>query len=312
MSVENIKCPICYSDGAKLLKDGGDSTWECLRCGGPFTLTVRARSRTYNAEESAKVALALRQMRNREEVPYVDVSLIDAIIQNAHIPTPREQLDNFILWLGKSAGSDFGIRQNVHPYTAAGVMGSISPDSARNLLSSYQNEGLLQFDLYGKEIVWLTAKGWDRFFELQHTSVESHLAFMAMRFSPDLDENYRKYWKPAVAQTGFNLETVIENQGAGVIDNQIRVKIRRSRFLLVEMTHSNQNAYWEAGFGEGLGRPVIYLCEKGYFDDPKTKPTFNVSHSRHVLWEQDKLDSACRELIAAIRVELPAEAKQED
>jgi nucleoside 2-deoxyribosyltransferase len=44
------------------------------------------------------------------------------------------------------------------------------------------------------------------------------------------------------------------------IDDQMRVALRTSRFVVADLTRGNRGAYWEAGFAEGLGRPVIYTC----------------------------------------------------
>jgi nucleoside 2-deoxyribosyltransferase len=51
------------------------------------------------------------------------------------------------------------------------------------------------------------------------------------------------------------------------ISTQLRVNIRRSRFLVCDLTHGNRGAYWESGFAEGLGKPAIYTCRKDVFED---------------------------------------------
>ena len=38
--------------------------------------------------------------------------------------------------------------------------------------------------------------------------------------------------------------------------------IRDAKFVIADLTHDNNGAYWEAGYAEGLGKPVIYICEK--------------------------------------------------
>jgi hypothetical protein len=83
------------------------------------------------------------------------------------------------------------------------------------------------------------------------------------------------------------------------------VEIRRSK-LFSELTGGNQGAYWEAGFAEGLSRPVIYTCEK------KTDIHFDTNHCQTVFWEEDKLDEAMDELKATIRNAFPGETKEED
>lgn len=88
------------------------------------------------------------------------------------------------------------------------------------------------------------------------------------------------------------------------------MELRRSRFTIAELTDDNSGAYWEAGYAEGLGRPVIYTCGKGFFDGPGTH--FDTNHHQTIVWESGALDDAAAQLKAMIRVTLPEEAIQED
>lgn len=95
------------------------------------------------------------------------------------------------------------------------------------------------------------------FEELKRSIPESQTAFMAMPFGdPLLDRVFEECFKPAVAETGYQLRRIMDEQKAGLIDDQLRVAIRGARFTNAELTDANLGAYWEAGFAEGLGRPV--------------------------------------------------------
>ncbi len=86
---------------------------------------------------------------------------------------------------------------------------------------------------------------------------------------------------------------------AGLIDDQMRVQIRDARFVIAELTHENRGAYWEAGYAEGLGKPVIYMCEREKFEVAKTH--FDVNHCTTVCWSEDDRDGFCGELVAVLR-----------
>jgi hypothetical protein len=89
------------------------------------------------------------------------------------------------------------------------------------------------------------------------------------------------------------------------------VALRTSRFVVSDLSYQNNyGAYWEAGFAEGLGRPVIYTCRKEEWDERKTH--FDTNHLNTIIWDPDKLDDAALRLIATIRATLPAEAKMTD
>src|SRR3546814_6925901 len=72
---------------------------------------------------------------------------------------------------------------------------------------------------------------------------------------------------------------------AGIIDNIMRSQIRDAAFVIVDLTHDNSGAYWEAGYAEGLGKPVIYICEKAKFDKAKTH--FDTNHCTTVVRSEE-------------------------
>ena len=137
------------------------------------------------------------------------------------------------------------------------------------------------------------------------------MVFMAMPFGDDeLDQVYRRHLRPAVAKTGFILQRVDEQPTAGLIDYNMELMIRRSRFVIADLTQENRGAYWEAGFAEGLGKPVVYTCRRSYFEQHKTH--FDTSHRQTVTWSSDTIDADMDRLKTIIRVTLPSDAKLED
>jgi nucleoside 2-deoxyribosyltransferase len=148
------------------------------------------------------------------------------------------------------------------------------------------------------------------FEELQRGKSTSRIAFMAMQFGDaELDGIYKDHFKIGVATSGFDLKRVDEGQPAGLIDDLLRVKIRQCRFLIADLTHQNRGAYWEAGYAEGLGKPVIYTCRKDVFESKSEGTHFDTNHHLTVVWERDRLDDAVEKLKATIRATLPDEAK---
>ena len=118
--------------------------------------------------------------------------------------------------------------------------------------------------------------------------------------------------KPAVEMAGFELRTLAEPQAAGLIDDHLRVALRTARFVISDLTSGNKGAYWEAGFAEGLGRPVIYSCRKAEWENKDTKPHFDTNHLNTIIWTHDDPGTARENLKATIRATLPAESKLTD
>ena len=112
-----------------------------------------------------------------------------------------------------------------------------------------------------------------------------------------LDAFVRYVVKPAVKNaTGCDLVTLHDVATAGIIDNILRVKIRDAKFVIADLTHDNRGAYWEAGYAEGLGKPVIYICETTKFDEKKTH--FDTNHCTTIPWSRDD-DGGFRERLTA-------------
>jgi nucleoside 2-deoxyribosyltransferase len=121
---------------------------------------------------------------------------------------------------------------------------------------------------------------------------------------------FEKCLAPAVEQTGFDLR--MASQKAGLIDAVIEDEIRRCRFVIADLSDNNAGAYWEAGFAEGLGKPVIYVCVAKGKDGAPRVTHFDTNHRQTVTWDLSEPEETARTLKAVIRNTLLGEANQED
>ena len=126
------------------------------------------------------------------------------------------------------------------------------------------------------------------------------MCFMAMEFDDyQLERVLSEHIKPVVQQNfGIVVKTSRDINRAGLIDNIIRDGILGSKLVIADLTHANNGAYWESGFAEGCGIPVIYICEKRIFNTVRTH--FDTSHLMTVLWSIDKMDTFESDLIQTI------------
>ena len=121
-----------------------------------------------------------------------------------------------------------------------------------------------------------------------------------MKFNdPELDSFVNEVVKPATREIGYDLVDIRDVARAGVIDNIMRAQIEDAAFVIADLTHDNSGAYWEAGYAEGLGKPVVYICEKTKFEEASTH--FDTNHCTTVPWSSDDPDGFRRELIATLR-----------
>ena len=195
------------------------------------------------------------------------------------------------------------------------IIGAFNLKSTVQLTKELQQIGILKFELDGTvgiinnslcgvvipQAINLTLKGWERYEVERHGKFKGNYGFIAMQFNdPKLDSFVCEVVKPAVKKgINYKLEDMRDVPQAGIIDNIMRIKIRDAAFVIADLTHDNNGAYWEAGYAEGLGKPVIYICEKEKFK--KEKSHFDTNHCTTVPWSRDNDKGFCKELIATLR-----------
>lgn len=314
-----MKCPVCeepLNSEPVLQSQLNNARYACANC-GTFIITALAASELdavpkQNEIVRAILSHALRKMQ-ANGTPTLTESLFKKIIQRP-LPTAPEQCDNLILWFGNSL-SFAGHRVWIQPETHRAVLGAVNAYAFGQVLRHLEKQGLIELQtpasVESKSHATLSVDGWAYYEKLRRNNPQSRVAFMAMQYgNEDLDRLVKEVFKPAVAKTGFDLQRLDENQRAGLIDDRLRVEIRNARFMIADLTDDNQGAYWEAGFAEGLSKPVIYICEKKKFKEKKTH--FDTNHHLTVRWDKDSPQDAAEELKATIRATLPDTARMTD
>ena len=284
--------------------------FDCTFC-GRFALTWDAEQHVQswmneggNRQRKAVIlAYALRRVQaTNDDWPLLDADWVKRIIEAGTLPDVQEQADNVVRWMATNVavGATATLTHKEH----GAIFGMESPDNFAlviDALSEFVNGHRAGLDT---AMVKLTFKGWQRAAELRRGAPSGRKAFMAMQFGdPRLDRVVESCFKPAVLATGFELRRLNDNQPAGLIDDQMRVDIQGAWFLVADLTHGNRGSYWEAGYAEGFGKPVIYTCQRAAWQGEARH--FDTNHHLHILWEDDKLEEAARKLKATIRATLP-------
>lgn len=234
------------------------------------------------------------------------------------VPSIQKQINNLIMLIGDEKGGKLSSLPSLRfdngsasGFRLVSCVGAFNHNAFRQLVRiCFDEELVYPFELGGAVEVQnkpkgfsyeqircnpldlsLTYKGWQRYEQLK-TGHAGNTVFLAMQFGKDdkeKAENNKFYaaLKDIVENEklgGFKLDRMDKKPQAGIIDDIMRTRIRESRFLLVDLSHENKGAYWEAGFAEGLDKPVIYLCYKKKFK----KVHFDVNHCTILEWEWDK------------------------
>lgn len=188
------------------------------------------------------------------------------------------------------------------------IIGAPSDEFVEQLIEDLKERGTIKGHLSPEKggpssffFVTLTLHGWEQYEAERRGEFKGNYGFIAMQFNDsELDPFVKDIVKPAVKEgIGYDLVDMRDVAQAGVIDNILRTQIRDAAFLIVDLTHDNPGAYWEAGYAEGLGKPVIYICEKAKFDKKKTH--FDTNHCTTVPWSKDADEGFKQSLIATLR-----------
>lgn len=302
----DFKCPFC----GEIHQNRSFCGPIIFRCLGMFCLDIEECDRElsirrYNDEQKILAWSKLAHYIAKNYLYYIrkpNTGLLPInfrwVLDNTELPTPAQQADNLISYIAdniKQMGKDIEIEYNsLKGKQIQALIGSVDRNNLVALLLELINNKLIVNTRPQSQASWrgsLTMAGWKRVEELKKVNKQSSQAFMAMKFDDKQQKFIKEILAPSIKKLGFDLKLLPEIASKeSLIDNKLRVAIKQSRFLICDLTHGNQGAYWEAGYAEGLGLPVIYICEQKTLDD-KTNIHFDVNHQEIYTWKEDDKES---------------------
>lgn len=307
-----IGCPICESPQCSF-HEGINPQFECQVC-GRFKLSGSAFAGVLSPSSHylthIQRAILSHRIREANDVgspsPTITTDYVENVVASGRLPTPAQQAVNIIRYIGDRI-SETGRQLGELPLSFGATVGSPNRGFALRVAKQLVRAGLLDAHDCGDfnspdEIMQidLTLAGWGEYERERRGQTAGGYGFIALKFGDAiLDPFVKDVIKPTVATLGFDLVDMRDAAEAGIIDNAMRARIRDASFVLVDLTHANEGAYWEAGYAEGLGKPVLYLCKRGIFEQHGTH--FDTNHCTTVLWDAALPDPFIEELKATLR-----------
>ena len=191
----NNPCVVCGTGMKQPGKlDTDNLTWyfPCPNCGdyivesGPY---ITLKDDDHSQRERAILAHEIWKMHKNEKVPKLDKRRFDNIRENCTLPSPAEQADNLILWLGDELMEQgHGKYIELNSYVLRGRIGAQDNQGSYFIIKSVQEKGLLDVEVprqigmrtFNSNKYRLSFSGWERYEELKRSTKDSRLAFMAM------------------------------------------------------------------------------------------------------------------------------------
>ena len=336
--MQTTSCPI-WGTSAQVRSTTRD---ECdvvsLRAGGRYAITREAKVNLRSADERERALLTtwiVDQHRAGEECPTITTKVLEAARLRASLKlsVKFERLFEFLSKQLRFVGEEIAIA----PKWLIAVGESTiyhegqKPDDVESIrhklcawLECIKDDELtaivkLQIDLglfkNDDTKIILTAKGYERLEEVERRLVPSVQAFVAMWFSDEMNDAYQHGIEPAIREAGYEPLRIDRKEHVNKIDDEIIAEIRRSRFLVADFTcgivHDGDRAvgvprggvYYEAGFAQGLGIPVIWCCRADCIEHVH----FDTRQFAHIVWtDAADLRTRLRNRIVAVLGEAPS------
>jgi len=307
--LEYTECQICNIPLKGVVEEGGIVKVGCNLC-GHFLIERNIFDDlrgTYprQLKEGGWVKLShYSRMQNMYRKKALFTAELVASLLSGTFQTLQQQQSNLLLYLGYKgkAGHAVIVRTSLD----FPVIGSHDKEGFKLILTWLRSQGFVNTSeketIGGGMSTVLTIPGLIEFEKLKNTST-SFRCFMAMQFNNSrVKRLYEDHITKAVADLGCQINIVTDEQTAGLIDDQILMHLNLAKFIIADVSDRNLNVFWEAGYAEGQGTPVIYICEKESFKD---NHPFDTNHRLHVLWEAGEEQDFTRRLKATVSATFP-------
>lgn len=327
----DMSCVICGN--LKGMTQGGVNLLQhigCPRCGNNVAVKYAALRKL---DEKGRRLLS-RECR-KQSGTYADIGeiTINALLASS-LPTLSEQIDQVILYFGEKGRGNpeyhLPINEEATRYALAALLSlPFEHDLGRlgSQLSYVYGAGSTMLGGAGYfhdptigsgNVLSMTYKGWERYHNLTSEKFdEKKQAFFALQFPkngsyedlPSLNELYQKISTRSVVELGIQIwNPLLDEPVGGLIHSRMEVEIRKSLFVVADLSHGNQGAYWEAGFAHGIGLPVFYLCH----EDKSKAVHFDTGPYYRIQWNDQTIDKTVADLFNTVRATLPNKVRMNE
>jgi hypothetical protein len=292
-------CPLCDQETDYFRFDQGrTANVMCKRC-GQFGISWEASdalSLTSQYKDQRYLLSATCRLWSESSPPRILTNNLQSLIQKAPRLTVVEQLDELLTLMAKSS-PQLGSPATFDAASDYPLLVARGPGEIAYLIQALEENGDVK--RVGEAHV-LTVNGWDRIERIRQAGRGSRLAFVAMWFDDVTNELYRAGIEPAIRKAGYEPLRIDRHEHVNRIDDEIIGQIRRSRFMVADFTGQRHGVYFEAGLMIGLGRNVIWLCDKKEIEEGKVH--FDVRQYNFIDWESPE-DAGKRLLNRVLAIE---------
>lgn len=260
----------------------GADAFTCPQCGqyalsdiaeGPLTAATSHRGvlsgavrREYEANNRKPVMITLEKLHS---------------LLALGMPTFKERINEYLA----SAAQKATMLNQGFDYVAPEMRAAAychTQDELKVITDYLVSEEYLRPLVVGGSVAQLLPKGHLAADELRIQFAASMQGFIAMWFDAAMEDARRNGLEAGVRRAGYKPHRVDAAQHIDKIDDRIIADIRRSKFVVADLTGHRGGVYYEAGFALGLNKPVFYSCR----EDHRKDIHFDVRQFNCIIWKE--------------------------
>ena len=298
---ECSKCPLCEGPSDFLQEQDFIYLVGCSRC-GRFKMTLEA-SQVLRPEDKPLLSAYCRRQSESVAVPLIKRDTIRPFIDSLPKFTVPEKLDNMLELIAQMSPTEFGSPTGFEARRDYPLLVMRNAREAMWYEQELHNRSYLVSQASNLPSA-VSMRGWERLEEIKRTGRQSMRVFVAMYFHGSTDKLYGDAIEPAILKAGYDPLRIDRHEHVNRIDDEIIGQIKRSRFMVADFTGQRHGVYFEAGMMQGLGRNVIWMCDKKEIEEDALH--FDVRQFNFVTYESvDEAHTRLYRRILAIEGEGP-------
>lgn len=234
----------------------------------------------------------IRAQQTDDEPPFLTMERVDSILQLPRLSVPEKQLR--LLRHIASKTEDPGLPVVIDFQNDPPVAHAKSSRELKYLIGELGKRGYSSQEQAANDVgLIVRTAGWE-YLEEQGKRAKHQQAFVAMSFDTSMTGLWTTAIHPGVRLAGYQSYRVDQEPHIDRIDARIIAAIRDSSFVIADVTMHKHGVYYEAGFAQGLGLPVIWMVRES--DLPGVH--FDTRQYAHIMW--NAYDDAREKLTNAI------------
>ncbi len=289
---EKNQCPLCSAKTEYERYDGFILIIKCEIC-GDFRVEIPILDKFEGLEDVLHLASGITRWAkiDKKKPPFIDCKYVENIKNEPSIPKDVfEKIDKILLYIKNKSSYD-GHKIEINSNKDYPIAFAKKKNEMLHYLKAAVNEYkyLEKINMMGegKGLFNLTTKGDERLNEIKREISKTKQAFVAMWFKDEeTGDAWENGFKEALEDLGYKALRIDKKEHINKICDEIFKEIKRSDFLVADLTGLRSGVFFEAGFAKGLNIPVIWTCRGDYFDEAEKQ--FDTRQYNHIKWENSE------------------------